>query len=43
MQSPIELPFGSRVTYDVEGLNGELVGDDLTLTVIPKGDEVATP
>jgi hypothetical protein len=43
MQPPLELPFGSRITYDVETPNGDLVGDDLTLTVIPQGDELATP
>ncbi len=43
MQPPVELPFGSRITYDVARPDGTLVGDDLTLTVIPKGDAFEPP
>jgi phosphatidylserine/phosphatidylglycerophosphate/cardiolipin synthase-like enzyme len=42
-QPPLELPFGSRITYDVQDESGALVGDDLTLTVIPTGDAFEVP
>ena len=37
-RDPLELPFGSLITYDLQGPDGALVGDDLTLLVAPAGD-----
>ena len=43
LQPALELPFGSQITYDVADPQGAVVSDDLTLTVLPRGDEVARP
>jgi phosphatidylserine/phosphatidylglycerophosphate/cardiolipin synthase-like enzyme len=37
-RDPLELPFGSLITYDLQGPDGALVSDDLTLLVAPAGD-----
>ena len=42
-QPPLDLPFGSRITYDVLDAQGAVRGDDLTLFVAPVDDAFEVP